>query len=179
MQKATSFDWKYIMTASCESDTIQFAGDYIIQNKSNVAIVIVIFDLAISFSLWFSLLALKPFQNITDVDIDRGNLSAEDFTVQIIQEPHKDHINDIKGIYWAWVEEILQKEEQVFTDPATLKVDELQNNVFNINYGESMKEMLPFYKKMGKQLIAKKRFEKKVDLTDDIDKKLEYSKKLH
>ena len=51
--------------------------------------------------------------------------------------------------------------------------------MFNINYGESMKEMLPFYKKMGKQLITKKKLEKKVDLTDDIDKKLEYSKKLH
>ena len=52
-------------------------------------------------------------------------LSAEDFTVQLIQEPHKDHINELKGIFWAWAEDILMKEEeQDMTDPNTLRFDE-------------------------------------------------------
>ena len=94
-------------------------------SKSTVAIVVVILDLLLSFLLWFALLALNQFQKLADVDVDRGTLSAEDFTVQIIQEPHKDHINDLKGIYWAWAENILSKDErQIMTDPDTNRFDE-------------------------------------------------------
>ena len=77
-------------------------------SKETVALVVVCTDLAAVFVLWFALLALKSFHRMVDADVNKGTLSATDFTVQVEQEPHFDHYNDLKGVYWAWAELVLE-----------------------------------------------------------------------
>lgn len=51
-------NWQYIVTAVCASEHIQVFGGI---SKSNAALVVVVFDLAIVFIFWFSLIGLRPF----------------------------------------------------------------------------------------------------------------------
>ena len=101
------------MIASCTSNSIRF-GDKdklattVTVSKETVALVVVCTDLAAVFVLWFALLALKSFHRMVDADVNMGTLSATDFTVQVEQEPHFDHYNDLKGVYWAWAELVLE-----------------------------------------------------------------------
>ena len=81
MPRATASDWQYVITAGCISDTINLGSKQVAMSKSTVAILVVLLDLLLSFLLWFALLALNQFHKLADVDVDRGTLSAEDFTV--------------------------------------------------------------------------------------------------
>ena len=61
---------------------------------------------------------------MVDNDINTGTLNATHFTVVMEQDPHKDHINDLKGVYWAWAENILELEpNQEYLDPETNEID--------------------------------------------------------
>ena len=97
---------RFVMTASCISDEVRMDLHPSIASisKENVSILIVVFDIFASFSLWFGLLYIRPFSRAIAHDIDGSHLEAEDFTVTILQIPHKDKIDDLKAVYWAWAE---------------------------------------------------------------------------
>ena len=48
--------------------------------------------------------------------IETGALTASDFTVMIKQMPYKDHLLQLPAIYWAWAENILEKESDQYFD---------------------------------------------------------------
>jgi len=53
-----------------------------------------------------------------DDDVNKGTLTAVDFSAVIDVDPHEDHINDMKGIIWAWAENILENEPVYDANPA-------------------------------------------------------------
>ena len=86
---------------------------------------------------------------MVDKDVNEGTLTATDFTVQVEQEPHKDHQNDLKGVYWAWAERVLEDSGQDYQDPNTGHYDTEQDKVFNVNIGLSNLEYLGLQDRMG------------------------------
>jgi len=59
------------MIASCKAPNIDMFGyPEIIVTKEEAALIIVFLDIAISYFLWFSLLSLGPFQEVTQKEID-------------------------------------------------------------------------------------------------------------
>ena len=84
------------MIVACTSNTISFGDEDKIQtkvtvSKETIALVVVFTDLTAMFVLWFALLALKKFHVMVDNDVSKGTVTPVDFTVQVEQEPHKDH----------------------------------------------------------------------------------------
>ena len=47
---------------------------------------------------------------MTESDIEGGTLSADDFTAMIKMPPHKESVEKLQPILWAWVEDILGRE---------------------------------------------------------------------
>ena len=76
-------------------------------DKGNVATIIVLLDLIISFAVWFALIALKPFMKATASDVNGETIKAKDFTVVVEAAPHKEEIEDLKAVYWAWAKQVL------------------------------------------------------------------------
>ena len=105
------------MTASCIDDEVSMPSLGLTMTKENVSIIVVLFDLLISFYLWFALLFLRPLAKATEIDIVGDTLSADDFTVIVDQIPHKDKVEDLKAIYWAWAEQILERDEFSYKIP--------------------------------------------------------------
>ncbi len=68
----------------------------------------VIIDIIICFYFWFSLLTLVPFQNAVERELSSGFINASDYTVVLKQEPYKDSYEELRPIYWAWAENILE-----------------------------------------------------------------------
>ena len=134
------------MSASCKSNTIDIGtgqeSTIIKFSKETVALVVVCCDLFIAFWLWTSLLALQYYHKRVDDDVNSGTLGANHFSVVMEQDPHEDHINDLKGIYWAWGEQILRNEPDEDYKTARGEVDENQNKIFNVNCGLSNLEYL-------------------------------------
>jgi len=46
-------------------------------------------------------------------------VSATDFSVVMTQKPYTDTIEILKGIYWGWAENILEKEPYAYKNPMT------------------------------------------------------------
>lgn len=42
----------------------------------------------------------------------------------IPQEPHMETLEDLPGVYYAWIENICAMEPEIWTDPHTGEVDE-------------------------------------------------------
>jgi hypothetical protein len=69
---------------------------------------VVILDIIICFYFWFSLLTLVPLQNAVEMELNAGFINAADYTVVLKQEPYKDSYEELRPIYWAWAENILE-----------------------------------------------------------------------
>ena len=52
---------KFLMTADCISDSVTIWGVEYEMSKGNVATIVVLIDLIISFAVWFALISLKQF----------------------------------------------------------------------------------------------------------------------
>ena len=74
-------------------------------------------------------------------------------------------MDDLIPIYWAWAENILEKDRsELLKDPATDIIDPFQNLVFNVNLGLTNTGYLGIQEEMGKLLMEKKRLSKQMDL---------------
>ena len=145
------------MTATCRSEFVNFGAGTTEVPKSKIAIYITIFDMIIVFFLWFALLTLHPMIRIVNQEVDDGNLTGEDFGVMLTQKPYADSIDALKGIYWGWAENVLEKEEVDYTDPRNNCLDVNQNNIANVNLGLSNYGYITYMKQMGQLLLQKKR----------------------
>ena len=74
-------------------------------------------DLVLIYLIWLFLVAIKPIEQIRSDAIEDGSLTASDFTVMVKQMPYKDSLLQLPGIYWAWAENILEKESDQFLTP--------------------------------------------------------------
>lgn len=97
-----------------------------------------------------------------------------DFSVVIYQEAHKETLQDLPGVYYAWIENINTKEQEVLEDPRTGEYDDHQNVVWNIDLGLTNFGHLKYMKKIGNLLVRKKKFDKqtkKINEQPDSEKK--------
>ena len=58
-----------------------------------------------------------------------------DFSIVIFQDEHKESLQDLPGVYYAWIEHINSMESEVKMNKDTGEFDEHQNNVWNIDLG--------------------------------------------
>jgi hypothetical protein len=80
-------------------------------------------DLVLIYLVWFALIVVKPIEKQSSDAIEDGALTASDFTVMVKQMPYKDNLLQLPGIYWAWAENILEKESDQYFDHATSQQD--------------------------------------------------------
>ena len=80
---------------------------------------------------------VKPMEQQSSAAIETDALTASDFTVMIKQMPYKDHLLQLPAIYWAWAENILEKESDQYFDQASGQQDIYQNLVLTVNLGLS------------------------------------------
>ena len=126
--------WEYMMVASCSDGSIRFGGENGSEvTKNTVGVVVVLFDLLATFFFWCSLLAMKKFQDVVQAEVNGDVVLPQDFTVQIYVNSHKENYKDMPGVYYAWVENILQKEGDKMINPNTGMGDENENFVWNVN----------------------------------------------
>ena len=78
--------------------------------KNLIGLVVVFLDLAIVFIFWCSMLGLKQLQNTAEREINAGSVQPLDYTVVVTQEPHVESLEDLPGVYYAWVENINSQE---------------------------------------------------------------------
>ena len=57
--------WRFMMIASCSDSSINYFNDLKV-TKNLIGLVVVFFDLIITFFFWCSLMALKKFQDVTE-----------------------------------------------------------------------------------------------------------------
>jgi len=129
-------------------------------------------DLVLIYLIWFALIMVKPMEKQSSELIETGALTASDFTVMIKQMPYKDHLLQLPAVYWAWAENILEKESDQYFDQATGQQDLYQNLVLTVNLGLSNYGFLKHMQDMGK-LLYKKKLEsaKKIKISDEAEKK--------
>jgi hypothetical protein len=111
--------------------------------------VIVVMDLFIVFTFWFSLLVVRLLEKITSDEINLGVVSASDFTVAVKQLPYKDDLLLLPGIYYSWAENILEKVDELLIDPQTNKIDIYQNLVLDVKIGLNSYGYMPILQEMS------------------------------
>lgn len=75
-----------------------------------MASIVVIIDIIICFYFWFSLLTLVPLEFVAEKELNAGFINASDYAVVLKQEPYKDAYDELRPIYWAWAENILEQD---------------------------------------------------------------------
>jgi hypothetical protein len=137
-------------------------GQKVKVDKENVAVIVVIMDICICFFFWFALLAMKPLQDAVQQDLNLFNIDPEDFTVVVKQNPYMDKYEELRPIYWAWAEHILEKERNRHHNPNLPRtpLELIQTQVLNVNFGFANYGHLNYYKEMGHLLTLKKTKEK-------------------
>lgn len=51
---------------------------------------------------------MKPLQEAIRTEADVASVNPEDFTVVIKQVPYLDKYEELRPVYWAWAENILE-----------------------------------------------------------------------
>ena len=119
------------MVAYCASKSVKWGENEIDVTKNLIGIVVVVFDLLITFGFWCSMLAFKKLQDKIELEIDGDGIQPMDFSVVIYQDEHKESLQDLPGVYYAWIEHINSVEPLDEDNPD----DDHQNNVWNIDLG--------------------------------------------
>ena len=105
---ATGSNWQYVLLATCTDESIKVLGKDLYLSKEEVAAIVVILDLVICFVFWFGLLAMNPLQEAIKTEASVTTITPEDFTVVIKQVPYLDKYEELRPVYWAWAENILE-----------------------------------------------------------------------
>lgn len=155
-------NYQLFVVAECASESVFVGGQNILITKNVIGIMVVVLDLIICFGFWCSMISLGILQGATKNEISAGTVTAVDYTVVIKQQPHIEALEDLPGVYFAWVENINSMENEEFVDPNTGDVDENQNNVYNVNLGLTNMGYMWYMKEMGKLLVQKKRNDKSI-----------------
>ena len=117
----------FVMTSTCRSNSVILGSveQGIRLSKGQVAIVVVILDLIITWFAYIALLALKPLQEVTEIDVNGDSLSASNFTVVLSLDwfLHEERAENLQPILWAWAENVLRREKKDFVDHNTNTID--------------------------------------------------------
>ena len=70
------------------------------------------------------MLALNKLQDATEKEVNQGTVFPKDYTVVITQDPHTESLDDLPGVYYAWVENVCSQEAVELLNPDTGEVDE-------------------------------------------------------
>ena len=62
------------MVVKCSSSSINFGSAEVVVTKSLIGILVVLFDLFITFFFWCSLLSLKKLQTATEAEVNAGTV---------------------------------------------------------------------------------------------------------
>ena len=78
---------------------------------------------------------IEPLHQTIQNEVNLGVINPEDYSVVVTLGPHKDSIDDLEGIFWAWAEDVNQKEmnDEKFPLLKDDSIDGNQNNVFNVS----------------------------------------------
>jgi len=49
--------------------------------RSSAAVVVVVFDLLMAFTLWYSMVLIRPILEVTHQEVDMNTVTTEDFSV--------------------------------------------------------------------------------------------------
>ena len=69
------------MIASCSDSTILWGANDVSVTKNLIGVLVVMFDLLITFFFWCSLLALTKFQEVTENEVNGDVVLPQDYTV--------------------------------------------------------------------------------------------------
>jgi hypothetical protein len=79
-------------------------------DRSRAALIVVIFDLLLAFTMWFAMVMLKPILKVTEEEIDKNAVTPSDFSVIIKCPKVKTPIETLPALYWTWVDNIMSGE---------------------------------------------------------------------
>ena len=136
------------MIIECDTDSVVVWDSGYAVNKGKLAIIVVGFDLFISFFLWCALVAGRPFQSATNEDVNGELVMPQDFTVVLEVPPYRDEIKDLKAVYWAWALNVLEEHD----DKQKWSDDINSNEVFNVDFGLNTIGYMDHMQRMGKLL---------------------------
>mmetsp|Transcript_4000 Transcript_4000/g.5299 ORF Transcript_4000/g.5299 Transcript_4000/m.5299 type:complete len:105 (+) Transcript_4000:637-951(+) len=102
-------------------------GEDVKVSKTLIGVIVVFFDLIITFIFWCSLLGLKKMQDAQEREINGDTVVASDYSVVVTQEPYTESLEDLPAVYYAWAENICSKEQIDMLDPVSGISDENQN----------------------------------------------------
>jgi len=69
LPQSTAANWQFVILSSCSASSVSLGFDNLKASKSVIGIVVVIFDLVITFIFWCSMLALKKIQQVEQSEI--------------------------------------------------------------------------------------------------------------
>ena len=147
------------MLAQCSATTIQMGGEDVKVSKTLIGVIVVFFDLIITFIFWCSLLGLKKLQEAQEKEMNGEAVSVSDFSVMVAQEPYTETLDDLTAVYYAWAENICSREALNLVDPTTGEADDNQNQVWNVQLGLTNLGYLAFMRRMSALLVQKKKLE--------------------
>ena len=75
---------------------------------------------------------------------------------------HTESFEDLPGVYYAWVENINQKEGVELMNTNTGLKDENYDNAWTINMAQANTGNLEYMREMGKMLYEKKKLDKRL-----------------
>jgi hypothetical protein len=99
--------------ASCQQPLLSVPGTSLQIERQTLAIVVVSFDVAIVISFLLSFYFLAYFENSDRRDIDRDNLTTEDFSLVFKNLPKPSAYNtipELKAALWNHIETIVKNE---------------------------------------------------------------------
>ena len=150
----------YYLQATCISDNIDvfFANSLYLQ-KSEVALIVVLIDLGVTFIFYMSFIYLKNMQNIIQVEVNDTVVTASDFAVQIDSLPPHSNMKELKSRVWTFIEQVNLREPRTLQNPQTHIDDPNQNAVSEVNFGLNDYGRLQFMLRMAQQLSEKKKYD--------------------
>ena len=103
------------MQALCKSDKVNvFLLNKIYLSKDQIALIVVLLDLGISFLMYLSFVYLRAMQKITAAEVDEAVVTAADFAVQIKTLPSNyANLKDLKAKLWYYAQNVVSKEQRL------------------------------------------------------------------
>ena len=74
LPQATFANWQYAMVVQCSSSSVTFGSSEVVVTKNVIGIVVVFFDLLITFFFWCSLISLDKLQLATEEEVNAGTV---------------------------------------------------------------------------------------------------------
>ena len=117
LSTAKATNWKYLVLAKCSATTINMGGEDVKVTKTLIGVMVVFFDLIITFMFWFSLLGLKKMQQAQEREINGDSVSISDYSVVVTIDPYVEGEQDLAAVYYAWAENVNTKEQLDWKHP--------------------------------------------------------------